>query len=268
MNSRNYPTVLFGVFTSIVLVYAWLERGEYWHTAEEGLGYAFGIIGSIMMLLLLLYPARKYWKAMRNVFKVHHWFRLHMVFGVCGPVFILLHSNFKLGSLNSNIALFSMLLVASSGLFGRYLYQQIHKGLYGEQISFANLDSDYQLSKTHLQKQSFFTDVIQQLLHQIEETLTQRSVSIFTSLWARRQIKIIRKKSSYSLKQKHNDANLIDDDAFNNIDIWNSGLSKLDKMAGHALYARLFSLWHMFHLPLFFMMIIAAIVHIFVVHIY
>ncbi len=128
MNVRHLPTILFSLFTLGVLLLAWFERDEYWYNAEEGIGYAFGIIGSTMMVLLLLYPARKYWKVMRNAFKVHHWFRLHMVFGVWGPTFILLHSNFNLGSLNSSIALFSMLLVAGSGLIGRYFIKSCIEG--------------------------------------------------------------------------------------------------------------------------------------------
>ena len=47
-----------------------------------------------------------------------------------------------------------------------------------------------------------------------------------------------------------------------------SGLTRLKKMANYALFARVFSLWHMFHLPIFFMMLITAIVHIFSVHMY
>ncbi len=271
MNYRNYTTTLFSVFTLSILTFAWLERNEYWYSAENGLGYAFGIIGSTMMLLLLFYPARKYWKPMRHAFKVHHWFRLHMIFGVWGPVFILLHSNFNLGSLNSNVALFSMLLVSGSGLIGRYVYQKLHRGLYGEQISFSDLDGDYQLAKYHFASLSYFTDDVQQLLYQIESQLTQRNVPIRVSIWASRKIKYIRRKSQLSIKEfslNENEMKTKKKESLKSIGFWNEGLSSLEKMASYALYARLFSLWHIFHLPIFFMMIIAAIVHIFVVHIY
>jgi len=253
------------------LFMGWLEKDEYWYTAKNGLGYAFGITGSVMMLLLLLYPARKYWKPMRKVFKVHHWFRIHMVFGVLGPSFILLHSNFSLGSLNSNIALFSMLLVAGSGLIGRYVYQKIHRGLYGEQIAFSDLNDDYQLSKKNFSTHEFFTNEHAAALTKIEVQLTQRKVSLLTSLSARYKVKKIQKNSIKLLKQvilkseiKGEKEQLI----INNFNAWNAGLIKLRSMASYALYNRLFSLWHVFHLPLFFMMIITAIVHVVVVHQY
>jgi len=271
MIRKNFSTLLFSLLVSTILVLGWLEKDEYWYTAENGLGYAFGIIGSTLMLLLLLYPARKYWKPMRHAFKVHHWFRLHMVFGVLGPVLILLHSNFSLGSLNSNIALFSMLLVAGSGLIGRYVYQKLHRGLYGEQIAFSDLDNDYQASKVHFANSPFFTDDVHILLDQIEEKLTQRIVPTTTSLWARRKIKKIKRLSNQLLKEITNEVDNINEEQkqlLQNYDTWILALNKLNKMANYALYARLFSLWHIFHLPIFFMMIITAIVHIFVVHMY
>lgn len=271
MNYRNYPTALFSLFILCVLIFFWNERDEYWFSAEEGIGYSFGIIGSTLMVLLLLYPARKYWKPMRHAFKVQHWFRLHMIFGVLGPVFILLHSNFNLGSLNSNIALYSMLTVAISGLVGRYVYQKLHRGLYGEQISFSDLDDDYQLAKSQFTSLTFFTDDMEQLLSQIENSLTKRSVSIGRSVWARRKIKAIKYKSKKSIKGiflNDGEAKSNQNEIAKSITCWNDGISSLEKMASYALYARLFSLWHVFHLPLFLMMIITAIVHIFVVHMY
>ena len=271
MTVRYLPTIVFSLFISGVLLLAWLERDEYWYNAEDGIGYAFGIIGSTMMILLLLYPARKYWKPMRQVFKVHHWFRLHMIFGVLGPCFILLHSNFNLGSLNSSIALFSMLLVAGSGLIGRYVYQKLHRGLYGEQINFSDLDSDYQKVKSHFSELSFYSSDVQDLLLNIENRLTQRVVSISSSLWVHRKINALRRQSLLTIQNMPRNLSASNEDNIEiskNITYWNAGLSSLDKMASYALFTRLFSLWHVFHLPIFFMMIIAAIVHIFVVHIY
>ena len=42
----------------------------------------------------------------------------------------------------------------------------------------------------------------------------------------------------------------------------------LRRVAAFKVYERLFSLWHVLHLPLFFMMIITAVIHIFAVHMY
>jgi hypothetical protein len=42
----------------------------------------------------------------------------------------------------------------------------------------------------------------------------------------------------------------------------------LQKAAALAFYSRLFALWHMMHLPLFFLLIVTALTHIVAVHLY
>src|SRR5581483_3238348 len=69
------------------------------------------------------------------------WFQAHMMLGIAGPVCILIHCGFSLGATNSNIALFSMLTVAGSGIFGRYFYSKVHRGLYGRKASLAELQA-------------------------------------------------------------------------------------------------------------------------------
>ena len=40
------------------------------------------------------------------------------------------------------------------------------------------------------------------------------------------------------------------------------------RVAQFSLYERLFALWHILHLPLFVLMVLSAVVHIFAVHVY
>ena len=63
---------------------------------------------------------------------------------------VLFHSNFQLGSTNSSIALVSMLLVAGSGLIGRYIYTNIHHGLYGKRITLNELKHELETKHTEL----------------------------------------------------------------------------------------------------------------------
>jgi len=67
------------------------------------------------------------------------WFKFHMFCGVFGPIAVLYHANFSFGSLNSSVALLCMIVVASSGLVGRYFYSKIHYGLYGRKASLDEL---------------------------------------------------------------------------------------------------------------------------------
>lgn len=107
-------------------------------TPKDGLGYWFGIVGSVTMLLLILYRSRKRRPAMRNLGSTASWFRWHEVLGILGPLLILFHCNFQLHTGNglrditSIAALVTMLIVTCSGLIARYAYANSQKGrLYG-----------------------------------------------------------------------------------------------------------------------------------------
>jgi hypothetical protein len=105
----------------LFIVAGYLLREQEFITPKQGIGYWLGITGGIMMLVLLLYPLRKRLRFLRFLGATKHWFRIHMAFGLMGPLLILYHCNFKLGSINSQVALYCMMLVAGSGIIGRHV---------------------------------------------------------------------------------------------------------------------------------------------------
>src|SRR3546814_18634058 len=78
---------------------------------------------------------------------LRYWFALHMFMGIFGPVLVLLHSTLRLHSLNATVAFWSMVIVASSGVVGRFVYGRLHAGLSGRQCSFAEVAKS---AETHL----------------------------------------------------------------------------------------------------------------------
>ena len=143
--------ILFSIVT-VLLLFGWFTQDKSYLSPEDGLGYYFGIVGGSLMLLLSLYSFRKKYRFMRNWGAVKYWFSAHMFMGVLGPVFILFHANFSMGSTNSSLALWSMIIVASSGLIGRYLYKKIHYGLYGRYASLTYLKEIVRLNKGRIGK--------------------------------------------------------------------------------------------------------------------
>ena len=111
---EQFGALLFFSGVSITLYRGWINRNDLSRTAESGIGYALGIIGGILMLLLLLYPLRKRARFMQRLGPVKWWFRSHMILGIVGPMCILFHCSFHLGALNSNVSLLCMTLVAST----------------------------------------------------------------------------------------------------------------------------------------------------------
>lgn len=259
--------VLLSYLLVAFLIYAgWQQRMEWPLSAESGLGYALGIVGGTLMLLLLLYPVRKHNRLLRNLGPVKYWFKAHMLFGVLGPLCILFHSGFQLGSLNSNIALFCMLTVASSGLVGRYFYTRIHHGLYGSKASLQELQQHSALLKQSLSAQleqapqllarvsAFETGISRQPGNLLSSFLTLVSLGLRT--WFVYLTIILSPLSRHAPYNRHLLRHI------------GAHLASIRKVAEFHFYERLFAIWHVLHFPLFLMLILSGVVHVIAVHMY
>lgn len=262
-----------------LLYLGWRSRDNSYISAADGWGYALGIIGGSAMLLLLTYPLRKNLRAMQNWGPVKYWFGAHMALGIAGPVLVLYHANFSLGSTNSNLAMFSMLTVAGSGLIGRYLYKKIHFGLYGQKATLKELREDFQLTRGSLGAHISLSGKVLKMIKRYEKFMLKRRNFIwhiislpllflrsrFMSFRIRRCLIRDLKKQARNhdwgqpmLQDFINQAHRYLGDYF-------LCLSKISQLS---TYHRLFSLWHILHMPLFILLVITGIVHVVAVHMY
>ena len=273
--------VAVAVLVFIVLLIGWLQSDEDYVVPESGLGYWLGIAGSLTMLALLMYSYRKRNKSRRVIGSVPTWFRIHMFLGVLGPVLIMFHSNFRLGALNSNVALFTMLIVATSGVIGRYIYGKIHMGLYGRKAAAQEILADIESLRREFGQKTHIADPIFDELDAFGRQIIERPTSnAIESLWfggaqavrsrllrarlrdqMRRLVEIEGRTKDWSRWQrwrKFCEMNEVVTIYFN----------ALLKAAELRFYERLFNLWHLLHLPLFFLMVMAALVHVWAAHRY
>ena len=113
---------------------------DFWTYKPGGsLGLQFGAAGLVMMTLMHLYSARKRIRFLRSLGPLRSWLNGHILLGILGPLFVVLHSSFKVSGLIS-ISFWSMVAVALSGIFGRYLYLQIPRTRAGEELSLAEVE--------------------------------------------------------------------------------------------------------------------------------
>ena len=260
--------------TAVVLLYGWTLRDDNYLTAEEGTGYLLGIVGGSLMLVLLLYPLSKRVAVLTRLLPSRYWFGIHMLLGIIGPAMILYHSNFHLGSINSSIALMSMLLVAGSGIIGRYIYTHIHHGLYGTRITIKELKQETENNHSELLSLYAMDEKLNKQLIKMEETALQPYPGLMTSflhvIYLAVNAPRLKKKVLSLLKNSvhENGEKKIQADKKVVARLVENYTLALRQTAAFRVYERLFSLWHILHLPLFIMMIITAIIHIFAVHLY
>ena len=145
------PVRVFGFFVIALLAWGYNAHLERYITPNRGFGYALGIIGGSLMLVLLMYPARKRAQWLHFIGGVPIWSRIHMTLGIVGPLLILFHSNFSLGATNSNVALFSMLAVSGSGLIGRYIYSRVYGDWHDHKATLEELQARAELLRNQSQ---------------------------------------------------------------------------------------------------------------------
>ncbi len=275
-------TTLLYAFVCFVIYAGWCFEEYELVTAERGTGYYLGIVGTVLMLLLVVYPLRKRIHSLAFLGGNKLWFRLHIAFGIVGPVFILFHANFHLGSLNSQVAFFSMTIVALSGIVGRYIYLRFHHGLSGQLVSLAKLVEDFEQDKKELninQLLSDLPDAKKKLFGFAEEMLTPPGSlilsikRIITAGWQARFIKWRMKRIAMAYLGNSPDATALSSVERRRIygelkkEI-NLFLKLAFRVTKYNFYERSFALWHVLHIPLVFLMVVVVVVHIVAVHLY
>jgi hypothetical protein len=269
---------LFTVAVLAALWIGWINRDDNGLTPVSGTGYWLGIVGSSFMLLLLLYPLRKRFRSLRAIGSVTFWFNTHMLLGVLGPVLVMWHANFKLGSINCSVALVTMLVVTASGVVGRFLHRKINLHLYGRKAEAREVLADADELRGFLGTDGLIADSMVAQLNAFSQAATSGPRGIFTALvllplmnWrgsivrmrliarARHVIAVEGRRRGRSQKVQRQQLAGVTDFVTQHI-------GSARKAAAYAVYERLFRLWHVFHLPLFFLLVIVAIVHVYASH--
>jgi hypothetical protein len=265
----------------IALVYgAWRFTQLGLYTTRSDTGYWLGVAGGVSMVLLFTYPMRKHFRFMFRWGAGKWWFVAHMVLGILGPVLILLHSNFVIGSLNAAVAFSSMSMVALSGIVGRFLYVRVHRNLHGERHTLDELAASLNVEHSASARLHFAPMVVERCRafeaiasgrgvvtvalvfnavvrlpwvrwrteHACRVELRMRLLALAkTEGWSRREFRR-RLRAARGLVHDY--------------------LAAAQRVGHFAAWDRLFSWWHIAHVPFVYMLVVSAIVHVVAVHAY
>jgi len=199
------------------------------------LGHGLGIIGTLFIVIGLFgYMARKRLKIFSRIGVLKYWLEFHIFLCTLGSIFVLFHTSFKFGGIVS-IGFWSMVIVWTSGLVGRFIYLQIPRTIEGRELSLkeaqemkADLNLElmikYNIDISEIKASKFF---------QIKLKLLDRNISTKDYKKIKRLIKKQRKITNR--------------------------IARLDKMQ------HLFIYWHVVHLPFALIMLIIMVIHVAVV---
>lgn len=260
--------------TAVLAWPAWVVAQGKYYTPRSGVGFYLGVVGTLMMVALLAYPLRKYVRGMQRWGPVKHWFRVHMILGVLGPILVLLHSTFHVRSPNAAVALGSMLLVVGSGLVGRFVYTKIHYGLYGSRASLEKIQEEFSGQAGSVKSQLQVVPQVEAWLQKFEREAMRRDRAVLGGLWHFLSLGLMRQLLSYrcrralrrlsaertvpgiSMQLREIEASV------------SAYLREVQRVAQFSSYERLFSLWHVLHVPLIYLLAASTIFHVIAVYMY
>ena len=248
--------------------------------AGEDAGYWIGVVGASMMMLLLSYPIRKYFRFTFGWGPVRRWLAWHMVLGIGGPVLILIHSGFRFGSLNAGVALWSMIIVAASGVVGRFIYTRINRGLHGERVALEELKARAGIEQDGARSRLSFAPKVEVVLagfkvkvqnptpgwvDHLYRVFLLPSVQLITYvrcvLLLRGRLEKLKMRNNWNARQLGDHRRLAHK-------LVRRYLNAVVRVAQFSSYEWMLSAWHIAHIPFVFLLVISTFVHIFAVHAY
>lgn len=271
--------VIYLLFAALVGV-AWQISRMGLIRPNDDLSYWIAVAGGLMMLALFTYPLRKYVGFMRGMGKVKWWFWLHLFLGIAGPWLILVHSTFRIGSLNAGVALFSMGIVVASGVVGRFIYVRVHRGLNGEMTSLADLRQRAGLVESDARSRLHFAPEVEAALLAFEQRELKADASWATHL---RQVAVLplmqkltywrcvaelRRRLRRTAAEKGWPDDALAKRERRSRRLVERYLDAVVRVAQYTAYERVFALWHVAHLPFVYLLVISAVVHVVAVHAY
>jgi hypothetical protein len=210
------------------------------------------VLGAALMLVPFVYMARKRLARGRSGANLKRWLEVHIFCGIVGPVVVTLHTAFKFNGIVS-AAYWSMVLVALSGFVGRYLYVRIPRTIRGVELSQGELDERLSALLEDLQWTAGpgVLDAIERI---------DADIAAHTPRWwqleSRRHLAATIRAATAPL-------------ALSDAAVTARLTALLDERAQlqqrrHALAVtrRVFDLWHVFHLPLVWIMFAIVTLHV------
>jgi len=269
------------VVTSLILAligFGWVNWNAVNFQADGDFTYNSGLIGGIAMVVILLYAARKRIKVLRKAGNMEVWYYFHLLGGVLGPLIIVFHTGFTIKSINSAVALFTMIAIVLSGLFGRYIYTRIGYSLHRKLLAIK--ESEKQLMETLHSYDSPLTEKIERRLSNFALScltgprsilkLPMRLVAVRGAA-AACYIKVSHDLSAMVKTIAKRDGlppNEVKGRLSREKEQLREHISAVANIANSHMLERVLVKWRILHIPLLYILVITGLFHVLAVHMY
>ena len=269
------------VLSSLILAligFGWVN----WETinlqAEGDFTYNSGLVGGITMLVILLYALRKRARLLRKAGNMEVWYYFHLLGGVLGPLIIVFHTGFTIKSINSGVALFTMITIVLSGLFGRYIYTRIGYSLHRKLLA---------IKESEKQLMDMLHSYDLPLSEKIERRLSNFALSCLTGprslLKLPMRLVAIRGSAAACYVKVSTDLTVMTKaiakrEGLSGMEVkgrlnrekeqLREHISSVANIAHSHMFERILVKWRILHIPLLYILVITASFHVLAVHMY
>lgn len=224
------------------------------------IGHGYGMAGTAMMLVgVILYSARKRVSWLTGAGGLGNWLQFHIFLCTLGPFLVLLHTTFKFGGIVS-IAFWSMAVVVASGVFGRYVFARIPKAMDGTFRGIREIEGEAGGLAEEIRAAGAVP------AGQVEVVLAGPSLraprGTLDALWLALRGDVATRLHLARSRRTLKRAGVAPEVKRRTIDLLRRRLA-LEQQGRLLLpFQRLFSYWHILHLPLAIVLLIVTIVHV------
>jgi len=221
-------------------------------------GHLFGILGTAFILLLLLYSIRKRFRFARKWGHLGTWLNIHIFLGITGPSLVLFHTAFKFSGIVS-IAFWSMMLVVTSGVVGKYIYELIPHSISGMELNRIELEAEeigltFEMRKLIPASSPFWKTLADLENHKPNMTLFEPLMLVLESFSLRRHLSgLLKRIPGLEPKKQKKLLSLV---------VKRHTLSR--KAAVMQQTSRILHYWHLFHKPFVIIMFLILVIHLYI----
>ena len=222
-------------------------------------GQTFGLVGTVLILVPFAYMARKRMRALKTTGTLKGWLEIHLFCGIVGPALVTFHTSFKFNGIIS-AAYWSMVTVMLSGFVGRFLFVRIPRSIRGNELTRAELDGRAAELQDDIAR-SVGDEALMRRVAAFEDELAPRAESrltffdlMFGEIGLGRRLRAFDR----ALGESGVPQGLRED-----ITRLATERSLVLRRAAYLQRTKkLFELWHVFHLPLVYLLLLIAAAHI------